>query len=67
MSPAEQYRRLAAELKSKAAAECNVDVAAELNALARSYLRLAEQAEQNGQTDLWLELGAKPALEGRDS
>lgn len=66
MSPAEQYRKLAAELMSKAGAERNDGVAAELTALARSYLRLAEQAEQNGGTDLWVEFGPKPALDGRD-
>jgi hypothetical protein len=64
MSPADQYRKLASELKSKASAERNQGFAAELKALARSYLRLAEQAEQNGETDLWLEFGAGPALNG---
>jgi hypothetical protein len=67
MSPAEQYRKLAAELTCKAGAECNEDVAAELSALARSYVRLAEQADQNGETDLWFEFGAKPALDGGEA
>lgn len=67
MSPAEQYRKLAAELISKAGTERNSDVASELTALARSYLRLAEQAEQNRGTDLWFEFGSKPALDRRDS
>ena len=64
MSPADQYRKLAAELKARATTESNASVAAELHALARSYQRLAEQAEHNSQTDLWLEFGPKPALDG---
>ncbi len=64
MSPAEHYRKLAAELKAKATTESNASVAAELDALSRSYQRLAEQAEHNSATDLWFEFGPKPALDG---
>jgi len=42
MSPADQYRKLAAELQAKATIESDASHAAELDALARSYLRLAE-------------------------
>lgn len=67
MSPAEQYRQLAAELESRARGERNESLAAELSALARGYLRLAEQADQNSGTDLWFEFGAKPALDGGEA
>lgn len=67
MSPADQYRKLAAELRARAGSERNEGVAAELDALARSYQRLAEQADQNSETDLWIEFGPKSALDGRDS
>jgi hypothetical protein len=63
MSPADQYRQLAAELGCKARGERNESLAAELSALARAYLRLAEQADQNSGTDLWFEFGGKPALD----
>lgn len=64
MSPADQYRKLAAELQAKATIESDESHAAELDALARSYLRLAEQADQNSETDLWFEYGPKAELEG---
>jgi hypothetical protein len=51
MRSADQYRKLAAELKAKASSEHNQGIAAELDGLARSYLRLAEQAEQNSSID----------------
>ncbi len=64
MSPAEWYRKLAAELRAKASSESSASVAAELDALARSYQRLAQQADHNSETDLWFEFGPKPALDG---
>ena len=63
MRSADQYRKLAAELKAKAMSERNQGVAAELDGLARSYLRLAAQAEQNSSIDLWIEIGPRPALD----
>jgi hypothetical protein len=63
MRTADQYRKLAAELKAKANSEVNQSVAVELDGLARSYLRLAAQAEQNSTVDLWLEVGPKLALD----
>jgi hypothetical protein len=47
MTPAEQYRALASKLKAKAANERDEILASEWMQLARSYLRLAEQADQN--------------------
>jgi hypothetical protein len=67
MRSADQYRRLAAELKAKAASEQIQSVADELDGLARSYLRLAEQADQNSSTDLWIEIGPKLSLEGNEA
>lgn len=63
MRSADQYRKLASELKARAASERNQSVASELDGLARSYLRLAEQAEQNSGTDLWIEIGPKLTLD----
>ncbi len=61
MSSAE-YRALAAELLAKAMKAPGGAASAEYDALARSYLRLAEQAEQNGRADIWAEFGPKPAF-----
>jgi hypothetical protein len=47
MSPAQQYRKLAAELRAKARQENDRAVKAEWDHLAQCYLRLAEQAEKN--------------------
>ena len=63
MRTSDQYRKLAADLKAKAMTEQNQSVAAELDGLARSYLRLAALAEQNSSTDLWIEIGPKVALD----
>ena len=63
MRTADQYRQLAAELKAKASSEQNQSVAAELDNLARSYLRLAAQAEQNSSNDLWIEIGPRLTLD----
>ena len=63
MRSADQYRKLSAELKVKAANEQDQSLASELDVLARSFLRLAEQAERNSSTDLWLEVGPKLRLD----
>ena len=61
MRSADQYRKLAAEVK--AANEQDQSLASELDVLARSFLRLAEQAERKSSTDLWLEVGPKLRLD----
>ena len=63
MSPADSYRRKAAELRTKAAQEMNERLATEWNHLARCYVRLAEQAEENSLQDVWVEVGPKTALD----
>ncbi len=62
MTPAEQYRILAAKLKAKAGSEANEGLASEWRQLAQGYLRLAEQADQNRLSDIWIEVGPKPSL-----
>jgi hypothetical protein len=52
MVPGEAYRIKAAEIRAKARQELHAQVQTELEALALSYLRLAEQAERNSQTDV---------------
>ncbi len=63
MTPAEQYRALASKLKAKAANERDEILASEWRQLARSYLRLAEQADQNTLADVWIEVGPKLSLD----
>ena len=46
------YRARAAELRAEAALKVTPQHQAELEALALRYLRLAEQAELNGKTDI---------------
>ena len=55
MTPADRYRRLAAELNAKARYEKSPQAKAEWNHLAQSYLRLAFQADKNGLTDVLYE------------
>ncbi len=62
MSTGDQYRKIAAELRARAAKEQNKMWAAEWNILARAYLRLAEQADRNSFADIWMEYGPKPRL-----
>ncbi len=62
MTNADSYRKIAAELKAKAAKERSAQLASELDSLARCYLRLAEQADQNSFQDLWLEVGPKTRM-----
>ncbi len=64
MSTGDQYRKIAAELRARAAKEQNELWAAEWNILARAYLRLAEQADRNSFADIWVEYGPKPRLDG---
>ncbi len=70
MTAADQYRSLAARLEARAQAEQNPQLRAEWRHLARSYLRLAEQAERCGRIDVTYEpilrpqqddLGGEPA------
>ena len=62
MTSADQYRSLAAKLKTKAANETSETLASEWVHLAQAYLRLAEQAEQNRRADIWIEVGPKLSL-----
>jgi len=55
MNTWDEYRVKAAELAARAACEANPRIQAELDNLARSYLRLAIQAEQNNRLDLTYE------------
>ena len=50
--PGAAYRAKAAELLAEAALKVTPKQKAELEALALRYLRLAEQAELNGKTDI---------------
>jgi len=60
MSPSQQYRRLAAELRAKARRESYPAARAEWNHLAQCYLRLAEQADRNLRTDVTYEPILRP-------
>jgi hypothetical protein len=48
----EQYRSLAAQFMARARSEQNPKLRSEWDFLAVCYLRLAEQAERNGRTDV---------------
>ena len=50
--PGAAYRAKAAELRAEAALKITPEHKSELEALALGYLRLAEQAELNGKTDI---------------
>ena len=52
MSPADRYRALAAHLRTRATREQNPTLRAQWTNLAQSYVRLAEQADQNSRTDI---------------
>ncbi len=67
MSSAERYQAIATELEAKANAEQGSQVAAGWQHLARCYLRLAEQAEQNSFQEIWFEHSSKPPLKGEDA
>ena len=62
MNPGDSYRRRAAELKAKAVLEPSESFAVELEHLALSYLRLAEQADTNSYQDVWAEFGSPAQL-----
>ena len=64
MTSADQYRKLAAELRAAAADSANRGVAAQLQQLAQSYIRLAEQADKNRLADIAVEFGKKPTQQG---
>ena len=63
MTTADAYRKIAAELKAKALKAPSDGAAAELDHLARCYLRLAEQADVNGRYDVAAEFGPKSRLD----
>ena len=52
MSPSDHYRTLAMTLRARARNERNAHLKVEWETLAQSYLRLAEQADKNGRSDL---------------
>jgi hypothetical protein len=63
MTTADSYRKIGAELRARAAREGGT-VAAELDHLARCYVRLADQADRNRAIDIAVEFGSTSALEG---
>lgn len=63
MHTADSYRKIAAELQARAANERSAGVASELDNLARCYLRLAAQADNNNALDVSAEFGPKPGLD----
>jgi len=52
MTPGDEYRVKAAELLAKTQHEATTELQAELEGLARAYIRLAEQAERNSLIDI---------------
>jgi hypothetical protein len=52
VTPADQYRALAARFRAHARTSENPRLSSEWDNLARCYVRLAEQAERNGRLDL---------------
>ena len=52
MTTGDECRARAANLRARAKREAKPSIRAELEALARSYLRLAEQADRNSHTDI---------------
>ena len=52
MTPAEQYRVKASEMAALARAETHPFQKAEYERLSLAYLRLADQADRNSQTDV---------------
>ena len=61
MTQSDKYRIKAAELTALARAEIHPTLSAELERLAISYLRLAEQADRNSKTDVVYESAPQPA------
>jgi hypothetical protein len=62
MTSADEYRKKAAELRAKARYENAPTLRAEFEALALSYVRLAEQADRNQRLDVSYE--SPPPKEG---
>jgi hypothetical protein len=60
MSPASQYRHLAAGFRARASSDKSSELKAEWDRLADCYERLAEQADWNARTDTTYE----PILRG---
>ena len=52
MTPADQYRVLAAQFTARAKSEQNLKLRSEWQFLAVCYLRIAEQADRNSQADV---------------
>ena len=52
MTPADQYRAMAADLAARARGETDPFGKTEYIKLSQAYLRLAEQAERNSKTDI---------------
>jgi hypothetical protein len=65
MTPAEQYRALAAQLHSRARDAESTRVRAEWENLAQCYIRLAEQADRNDRLDVTYEPILHPARRSR--
>jgi hypothetical protein len=63
MSSSDSYRKIAAELRAKALRAPSDKAAADLDNLARCYIRLAEQADQNRLVDVSAEFGPNPRLD----
>jgi len=59
MTPRDIYLMRAAELIAKLDGESDLALKVEFDNLARAYLRLAEQAERNDQTDIALGISNK--------
>jgi hypothetical protein len=63
LNRADQYRTIALELSARAQGERTFELASQWEHLAKCYLRLAAQADQNGLTDIAIEIGPKPKLD----
>lgn len=61
MTPSAQYRALAANLRARARSADSEEIAAEWEHLADCYVRLAEQADQNGRLDVTYEPILRPS------
>lgn len=64
MTSADSYRRMAAELRARAVNAPSTRLATEWDNLARCYLRLAGQADQNDRFDLAVEVGPLTIFKG---
>ncbi len=60
MTTADEYRAKAAELNARAQLEMNPTLRSECERLAQGYIRLAEQADRNSQTDVVYETPPQP-------